>query len=145
MAAIIERDNAQSFDGIPGERVSIRIYGSQIDNRFSMLESVAAPGCAAPLHTHAEDELFYVIAGTPTFRLGEQVRDVSPGSIVFIPAGTPHSWINKTSSELRMLAIFAPGGVEHLFTRIAGIPLDQIATLASEYGTAVVGPPMDLG
>lgn len=136
------REDARIFNGIPGEEVSIRIHADQVGGRFSILESVAAPGCSAPLHSHREDEVFYVISGNPTFRLGDEIHEATPGSTVLIPANTPHAWINRTQSELRMLAIFAPGGVEALFPQIAGLPLDQLTTLAASYGTFVLGPPM---
>lgn len=138
------RKGAQWFAGIPGEHASIRVHSTDVGGRFAILESVAAPGCATPLHSHAEDEVFYVVAGRPTFRLGDDVFEVDPGGVVLIPAGTPHAWINRTQAEQRMIATFAPGGVEDLFTRIAGLSPVQIATLAASYGTIVLGPPMPL-
>ncbi|HEX2526629.1 MAG TPA: cupin domain-containing protein [Geminicoccus sp.] len=138
-------DDVQWFDGIPGERTAVRVRGTQVQGRFSVIESVAAPGCAAPLHTHVEEETFYIVAGHPTFRLGDQILETSPGDLVLIPAGTPHAWINRTTTPSRMIATFAPGGIEELFTRLNGLAPEGIAALAASYGTVVLGPPMSAG
>jgi mannose-6-phosphate isomerase-like protein (cupin superfamily) len=55
------------------------------------MESIAGPGSAAPMHTHLEDEIFYVLDGTPIFALGEKIFDVMLGAMVVIPAGVPHA------------------------------------------------------
>ena len=138
------RNDADFFDAIPGERVAIRVHGAQVAGRFSIVESVAAPDTSAPLHSHVEEEVFYVISGNPTFRLGGVIFETAPGSSVVIPANMPHAWINQTQSETRMIAIFAPGGIENLFPRLNGLPPEQVASLAAQFGTIVLGPPMQL-
>jgi len=35
---------------------------------------------------HTEDEVYYVISGRGKVTVGDEVRDVGPGSIVFVPA-----------------------------------------------------------
>jgi uncharacterized cupin superfamily protein len=49
-----------------------------------------APGArAAPAHCHAlEEELFYVLAGSGTLRLGAQDHGLRPGDMVARPPGT---------------------------------------------------------
>ncbi|WP_439594678.1 cupin domain-containing protein [Falsiroseomonas sp.] len=141
-ARVLAQDAAEWFSAIPGERVAIRLHAAQVQGRFSMMESLSEPGCATPLHRHAEEETFYVLEGRPTFRLGDKVFATGPGDLVLIPAGTPHAWINAGNGPCRMLATFAPGGVETLFTRLGGLPPEEMAALAAGYGTIVLGPPM---
>ncbi|NKC31288.1 cupin domain-containing protein [Falsiroseomonas selenitidurans] len=136
------RDAAAWLPAIPGERIAIRLHAAQVQGRFSVMESLAEPGCATPLHLHAEEETFYVIEGTPTFRLGDKVFTTAPGDLVLIPAGTPHAWINAGEVPSRMIATFAPGGVEALFSRIAELPPEELVPLAASYGTILLGPPM---
>lgn len=131
------------FEAIPGERLSIRVHGTDVNGRYAIMESFAAPGSAAPRHTHAEDEIFYVLEGRPTFALNDDVFDVGPGAVVAIPAGTVHAWKNGTDEQVHMVATFVPGGVEELFTKIAGLAPEEVAALAAEYGTIVVGPPIE--
>lgn len=136
-----QRD-AEWFEAIPGERLSLRVRSADVGGRYAIMESHAAPGTAAPLHTHREDEIFYVLGGYPTFRLDDEIVETAPGSLVVIPGGTPHAWKNRTDEEVHMLAIFSPGGVEEFFTKIAGLTPDRIAVLAADYGTFVLGPPI---
>lgn len=135
-------ENLRWFDGLPGERVAIHVPGRLVGGRFSVMETIVAPGTAAPLHTHVEDEFFYVLEGNARFRLGSEVFDVPAGHLVVIPANTPHAWINRGPAMLRMIAMFMPGGVEDMFTRIAGQSPERIAEIAALYGTIVLGPPM---
>jgi quercetin dioxygenase-like cupin family protein len=113
-----------------------------VGGRYGVMESIAGPGTAAPMHTHLEDEIFHVLSGTPTFALADKVFDAKPGDIVIIPAGVPHAWKNRTKTDLHMVVTFVPGGVEELFTKLAGLSPEQIGTLAARYGSVVVGPPL---
>ena len=131
------------YDAMPGERVSIRVLGTQVNGRYSIMESFAGPGSAAPLHTHREDEVFYILDGIATFALGEKILEARKGAVVVIPAGTPHSWKNRTSSDVHVLAMFVGGGVEKMFTKLAGLAPEQVGALAASYGTIIVGPPIE--
>lgn len=140
---VSHRRDTEWFQAIPGERLSIRVLSASVGGQFSILESYSAPGTATPIHTHLEDEVFHILSGAPTFMIGGEIFESAPGSIIVIPAGTPHGWKNRTREEAHMLAIFRPGGVEELFTRIAGLAPDDIARVAAEYGSVVVGPPIE--
>ncbi len=140
---IVQPEAVEWFDAIPGERLSIRVRGEQVGRRFAVMESVAGPGAAAPLHTHVEDEVFLVLDGTATFRLGNVIVDVGAGGHVIIPANTPHAWKNRSDVDVRMIAIFGPAGVERMFEQIAGLSPEGIAAKAAEYGTVVLGPPAE--
>lgn len=68
---------------------------------------VLAPGEADRQRPHTEDEAYYVLAGRGRITVGEDVRDVSAGSIVFVAAGVPHRFHDITD-ELRLLVVFGP-------------------------------------
>lgn len=140
---LIEQHTEVRWAGaIPGERVAIRIHGKQSGGRFSLLESVAAPGTGTPQHTHIEDEAFYVVSGVATFLIGERLVDVGAGGVVQVPARMKHAWSNRSDSDLRMVVVFAPGGVEELFIGLAGLEPAEIVTRAASFGTEVLGPPI---
>ncbi len=130
------------FEAIPGERLRIRISSKDVKGRCGVMESIAGPGSAAPMHTHLEDEIFHVLDGTPTFALGENIFNAIPGEMIVIPSGVPHAWKNRTKADIRLMATFVPGGVEELLTKLAGLSPEHIAVLAAQYGTVVVGPPL---
>lgn len=56
---------------------------------------------------HKEDELYYVVGGRATIRVGTEDLSVEPGSAVFVPAGVEHHF-HSITAELQVLVVFAP-------------------------------------
>ena len=56
---------------------------------------------------HAEDEIYYVIAGRGRITVGDEVRDVGPGSTVFVAAAVPHTFHDITE-DLTLFVAFGP-------------------------------------
>ena len=55
---------------------------------------------------HFEEECFYILAGTGTAVLGEQIVRVGPGDFIGVPAGGPaHELVNDGSEPLMFLAV----------------------------------------
>jgi quercetin dioxygenase-like cupin family protein len=133
----------QWFDGIPGERLSIRVPSTEVGGRFTILESISGPGTATPMHTHREDEIFQIIEGVVTFSCGGEIFDVVAGTTVVIPAGAHHAWKNRTGQDIRMMVLLSPGGLETMFQRIAGLSPPEIGAIAAGYGSIIVGPPIE--
>ena len=77
----------------------------RVDTLVLLFERMA-PGDAIPLHTHTVDEAVVVEEGTGEYRLGDHREEVAAGSVVFIPAGTPHSTRNTGDGPLRIHAAF---------------------------------------
>ena len=50
------------------------------------------PGGGMPRHTNAVEHEQYVLRGRGRIELGDEVHEVGPGDVVFIPAGVPHSY-----------------------------------------------------
>lgn len=62
-----------------------------------------------PGHTHHnEDEAFYVLEGSLTFRCGDREFDVDEGGFVFLPSGIQHGYKLRNTDEVRLLVITAP-------------------------------------
>jgi len=68
---------------------------------------VLAPGEPDLQQPHTEDEAYYVVAGSGRITVGDDVRDVRVGSIVFVAAGVPHRFHDITE-ELTLLVAFGP-------------------------------------
>jgi len=56
---------------------------------------------------HTEDEIYCVLAGRARVTVGDEARDVTQGSILFVPAGAPHRF-HDIAEELRLLVVFGP-------------------------------------
>jgi len=44
-----------------------------VNGRYAIMENIAAPGTATPMHFHAEDEFFHILEGTVTFSIDGNV------------------------------------------------------------------------
>lgn len=56
---------------------------------------------------HSEDEAYYVVSGRGRVTVGDDVRDVMPGSVVFVAAHVPHRFHDITE-DLTLLVVFGP-------------------------------------
>jgi mannose-6-phosphate isomerase-like protein (cupin superfamily) len=56
---------------------------------------------------HTEDEVYYVVSGRGRVTVGDDVRDVRPGSIVFVASGVPHRF-HEIAEDLTLFVAFGP-------------------------------------
>jgi mannose-6-phosphate isomerase-like protein (cupin superfamily) len=68
---------------------------------------VLAAGQADVQQPHTEDEVYYIVSGRGRITVGDEVRDVRPGSIVFVAATVPHRFHDITDA-LTILVAFGP-------------------------------------
>ena len=68
---------------------------------------VLAAGGQDPQRPHHEDEMYYVVRGRAAMKVGNEHRQVGPGSIVFVAANVQHRFFDVTE-ELVVLVFFAP-------------------------------------
>ena len=69
-----------------GTLVRPKLTGEQTGGRFALWEGVLPRGAAPPLHSHPQDETFYVLEGELAVWLGEERRSGGPGAVFFAPA-----------------------------------------------------------
>ena len=64
-------------------------------------------------HSHAaNDDIFYVLEGTVSFRLGDDWIEAPAGSFVRASPGVVHDFANRTDRRAGILNLFIPGGFE---------------------------------
>jgi mannose-6-phosphate isomerase-like protein (cupin superfamily) len=101
-------------------RAVFKADGAETGNRYSVSEwwlDANKPGPGA--HKHDEnDEIFYVLEGTPSIMLGERWIEAPKGSFIRIPAGVMHDFENRTDSRIGLLNFFIPGGFEPMMPMI---------------------------
>lgn len=87
--------------------------GAESQDRYSISEWWLEPRTTGPgAHAHDEDDVFYVLAGTMSFLLGESWLDAEAGSFVLVPAGMKHDFENRGGVKAGVLNFSAPGGFE---------------------------------
>jgi len=74
-----------------------------------------------PQLPHTEDEVYVVTAGRARLSTPSTTVDVGPGSVVFVPAGEEHRFID-ISEDLAVLVMFGPAEYSR-----AGIPEPRAA------------------
>ncbi|MCP9210477.1 cupin domain-containing protein [Streptomyces sp. NEAU-Y11] len=91
-------------------RMRVLEDGSHTGHRLAIAESVLAPHTQGPpQHRHAQhDEGFYILSGTVRFTVGDEDHDITKGTLVMVPPGTPHTFANLTDQPAVMLSTFTP-------------------------------------
>ena len=55
---------------------------------------------------HDEDEVYVVLKGKARMRLGDEERNVGPGSLLYVGAATDHSFF-EIEEDMTLLVFFA--------------------------------------
>jgi quercetin dioxygenase-like cupin family protein len=137
---------------------TIKAAGKETGGRYTLVEVHEPQGVEVPVHVHhKEDEAFYVLEGQMTFYVGEETYKAAPGTFVFGPRDVPHAY-TIDSGPARFLMFCSPAGFEG-FIRETSEPaetltlplqpeappdeaeMEQLAALAAQYGSEIVGPP----
>ena len=121
--------------------VTITATGEETGGSFYLGETVIEPGFPGPPpHRHRRlHDMFYVLDGTLTLRLGDETLELGPGSFVCVPPGVVHTFSNPGDAPVRLLNFNTPAGWEHYMRDLgaalaAGTPTPQeIAQIASRY------------
>jgi mannose-6-phosphate isomerase-like protein (cupin superfamily) len=87
--------------------------GAETANQYSISEWWLEPRTTGPgAHAHVEDDIFYVVAGTMSFLLGDTWLDAAVGSFVLVPGGVTHDFENRGAVRAGVLNFSVPGGFE---------------------------------
>jgi quercetin dioxygenase-like cupin family protein len=102
-------------------QIVIKATGDDTGGSFFLSESILAPGFAGPPpHRHRKlHDMFYVLEGTLTLRLGDETSAASKGTFVCIPPGVVHTFRNDSDNPVRLLNFNTPSGWEHYMRDIA--------------------------
>lgn len=123
-------------------RAVFKATGDDPDGHLSLSESTIAPGFPGPPpHVHRTfTDSFYVLDGTLTLRVGDDMIEVEAGTYALVPPGNVHTFSNPGDAPVRVLNLMAPGGFERYLREVAatlspGTPPDPavMGEIASRY------------
>lgn len=152
-----------------GTLVRVKLDGAHTGGRFALWEGVLPRRAAPPLHSHPQDETFYVIegevtvwavepdlaGGDPETWLSSRARRCGPGAVVFAPGGMPHTF-RVESDTLKALFLSTPAGIEDMVRGLAEpaewpwlpapadgprLPAERMANVERATGMVRCGPP----
>lgn len=74
------------------------------------------PGFTHKLHVHpTQEEVIYVLSGNGVSETEAGKKEIGPGSVAFVPAGTAHATQNLSSTEsMTAIIIKSPPGDEEI-------------------------------
>lgn len=153
-----------------GTLARMKLDGAQTAGRFSLWDGTLPHGAAPPLHSHPQDETFYVLegevtawivepelarrGGEPPVWLTSRGRRCGVGSVAFAPGGMPHTF-RVESDTARMLFLSTPAGIEEMVRGLAEparwpwlqpppegprVPAAEVAAVEARTGVVRHGP-----
>jgi quercetin dioxygenase-like cupin family protein len=88
---------------------SVKAGEVQEGSGAAVLEYVTRRGEEPSDHTHpTEDEIFYVLEGSITFRCAGESFDLEKGSFIFLPRGIEHGYTIRSEDPVRLLVVTSP-------------------------------------
>jgi quercetin dioxygenase-like cupin family protein len=141
MDAIIHPPGDGERHGAGGLAIVIKATGEDTGGAFFLSETSLPPGFAGPPpHRHERlVDMFYVLEGVLTVRLGDKTHELGAGSFVCVPPGTVHTFSNTSDSLVKFLNFNTPAGWENYMRDLARLansgPLtpEVIGRVASRY------------
>jgi quercetin dioxygenase-like cupin family protein len=142
--------DARTRFGPGGGVYRIVTTAKESQGRHFAFEAIEPPGGGPPLHTHAnEDEYFLVLEGEMTFYIDGRRITAKRGESAFVPRGLRHCFKNCSTREARVLVLFTPGNIEGFFDY--GLPVNgavpsvehlikRLTELGPQYGLELIGP-----
>ena len=117
-------------------RLTLTVKTTAADNgaAYTLCEAFEPPGWSAALHRHPTyDEAHIICEGHYQCQLADQLLELGPGDMMFVPRGIPHSVKNVGSEPGRELIISSPGGIFDAF-------VDEATASLSHQETSKLGP-----
>ncbi|MGA7670233.1 MAG: quercetin 2,3-dioxygenase [Nitrolancea sp.] len=104
------------------------VTGAESNNSYFTLLVDVGQGLGPPPHIHhREEEQFYVLEGELTYWVGDETFEARRGDFIHIPRNAIH-WFKAGPGPARLLATFAPAGIEGFFRAIGDPASDVTAT-----------------
>jgi mannose-6-phosphate isomerase-like protein (cupin superfamily) len=115
---IIRPDQGRRYD-MGRMRAVFFADGKETDSRYSISEwwleaQTRGPGA----HAHADDHIFYVLAGTLSLVVDGKRTEASRGTYALIPGGVPHDFENHGAVECGFISINVPAGFEQMMPKL---------------------------
>jgi mannose-6-phosphate isomerase-like protein (cupin superfamily) len=125
---------------------------------LSVIESLAPHGDSPPLHVHhTEDEVFHLVSGRLTLKVGDEELELAAGETALGPKGVPHTY--RVDSEQARWLVVTTGGDFEAFVQAASRPAEhpglpapagpptpeaqrELGELAGRFAIELVGPPL---
>lgn len=151
---------SQAFIVAPGEgrhldlgnfEAVVLATSAQTSGEFSLLQTQSEPPeFGPPLHLHRDAaEAFYVLEGEYLMFLEDQQTLCPPGTFVYVPRATPHTFKVVSAGPGKKLNLFSPAAMTEFFEALAEAEVSGSATpelleeIATRCQMEILGPVPD--
>jgi quercetin dioxygenase-like cupin family protein len=119
--AVLHLPGQGEHHGVGTSETVIKATGEDTGGTFFLSESTIAAGFPGPpLHRHERlHDMFYVLEGVLTMRVGESTHELGPGSFACVPPGVAHTFSNPSAQPVRFLNFNTPAGWEKYMRDLA--------------------------
>lgn len=127
------------------DEITFHVTSDDSGGQLIAAEVCIPPGGGPPaMHRHPPEELYRGETGELTIFVEEDgdIRRIplTPGVVVHIPGGRPHTVRNESDAEGRAFVVFTPGADIERFFRAAAAAPHEIPALAARHGVEFTGP-----
>ena len=85
------------------------IKAGEMGRRIAVAYMTSRAGEEPGDHTHpTEDEIFYLLSGTMTFRCGGETFELERDGFIFLPRGIEHGFTIRGPEDARVLILTSP-------------------------------------
>ena len=107
--------SADGWEVVDVSEIKNRLTGKAVE----YLEFLNVPALSCGLYSlaagskdmqapHDEDEVYFVLEGKARMQLGNEEREVTPGSLLYVKAATEHDFF-EIEEDMLLLVLFASG------------------------------------
>ena len=101
------------------------------------------PGDDIGLETHDLDQVLCFVSGSGYSVLGGKRNPVGPGTVVVVPAGVEHNFVNTGNEPLKLFTVYAPP--EHADGTVHRTKAEADAAEAAEHAAKEAGNAFTVG
>ena len=109
---------------LPAGRLTRVIVGPNAPleaEQFVMGHVTIYPGGSVPLHSHQQEEVYYIVAGAGSIAVDEETRNVQTGDCIYLKPQSNHMLSNTSTDNMVMMFCYAPKTVaEHWAQEMKG-------------------------
>lgn len=125
------RDGEDTLYQSMTDQFRIKASSADTDEAYTVLEVIVPPGGGPPgLHTHPQQETFYILEGEfaiDTLHEGSPASEVvHAGDVVNVPGMAPHNYRNVGATPGRFMSVQVPGGFDRFLLEL-GVPVTDPA------------------
>lgn len=128
------------------DKITFQAVSADTDGAYAFWLDEPPADVGPPKHVHSrEEEGFFVVEGQAEFRAGHVDTVLNKDDFIALPKGIPHSWINTSTGNAKLITFTAGAGNEGFFLTLgapgvgragprATLPLEEINARTRRYG-----------